>query len=55
MKNASVCRHVSKIENGTAKSVHPSTWSNLALTGLISMKFDVSTFFFSLSRKFKFH
>jgi hypothetical protein len=35
--------------------VCPSAWKNSASTGRIFMKFDISTFFEDLSRKFKFH
>jgi len=35
-------------------SVRPSAWKNLAPTGRILMKFDISAFFENLSRKSKF-
>jgi hypothetical protein len=38
-----------------AMSVSPFAWNNWPLTGRIFMKFDISSFFEMLSRKFKFH
>jgi hypothetical protein len=35
------------------QSVRPSSWNNVALTGLIFMKFDVCGVFENLSRKYK--
>ena len=48
-------KSIHKIENSFIKFVHTFAWTNSAPTGLISIKFYVSTFFVNLSREFKFH